>query len=52
MPAALVILPVRFSPSATVILAQAADPQPNSAYHLGTYVPFLDSTQPPIHRND
>lgn len=29
-----------------------SDPRPNSAHHLGTYVPFLDSTQPPIHRHD
>jgi hypothetical protein len=27
-----------------------ADPQPNSTYYLGTYVPFLDSTQPPTQK--
>jgi len=29
-----------------------SDPQPNSAYYLGIYVPFLDTTQPPAHKND
>lgn len=29
-----------------------SDPPPNPAYYLGTYVPFLDSTQPPIHKDD